>query len=217
MDELKTNLTAIFAPLASKKNIKFEITCGTRGAMGVFGDKQKLIRVLSNAINFTSDNGEVRLSITAIGNDDYRFEVLDNGKGIAKSNLEKIFEPFVQVESKQHIGNGLGLFIVQNYLKAMSSKIVVESELGVGSKFYFDLHLKPSNDDYSYKNADLNGDANYKMEPDINPKIKDEILEYARQGRIGALKQSISEVESEALKNNLARFAEIRNKRNSTL
>jgi len=213
IDELRTNLGALFTPLAMQKNIKFDIFCETSGNIGVFGDKQKLTRalsnLLSNAINFTDSGGNVKLSITNATKNHYKFEVSDNGKGIAKNNLAKIFEPFVQVEAKRHAGNGLGLFIVKNYLAAMGSEIFVESEVGIGSRFYFDLYLEPSEDTHQYTDIDLYEEVKYDAEPDMDPKLKDEILEYARQGRIGALKQSISEIKSETLKGKLLHFADL--------
>lgn len=213
IDELKTNLAALFTPLATQKNIKLDISCEINGNIGVFGDKQKLTRalsnLLSNAINFTDGGGKVKLLIASASKNRYRFEVSDSGKGIAKSNLAKIFEPFVQVETKQLGGNGLGLFIVKSYLAAMDSEISVESEIGVGTRFYFDLYLEPSDDVRQHTNIDSYKDVKYAAEPDIDSKIKDEILEYARQGRISALKQSISEIKSEALKARLSHFADL--------
>ncbi|MFO8040750.1 MAG: ATP-binding protein [Sodalinema sp.] len=73
-----------------------------------------------------------------------RFEVIDSGIGIAESDLERIFHPFEQVSSPERNsdGTGLGLVIVQEILHRMGSELEVESQLGSGSCFRFDLELQ---------------------------------------------------------------------------
>ncbi|XWK91811.1 MAG: CHASE2 domain-containing protein (plasmid) [Phormidium sp.] len=115
--------------------------------------RQVLINLLSNAIKFT-DTGSVTFKVMVV--DDrlaemgekpttkIHFEVEDTGLGILPEQIDKIFLPFEQVGENQRKaeGTGLGLAISQKILQMMGSTLQVSSELGVGSKFYFDLNLE---------------------------------------------------------------------------
>ncbi|WP_406660270.1 ATP-binding protein [Methanolobus sp. ZRKC3] len=74
-----------------------------------------------------------------------RVEVADTGIGISREDQELLFQPFVQIESalnRNHEGTGLGLSIVKNYLDMHNGKIWVESELGKGSTFIFEIPIE---------------------------------------------------------------------------
>ena len=103
--------------------------------------RQILLNLLSNAVKFTQ-HGEVRLRIGYVGNK-LRFSVEDTGIGIAPEDLKQIFSPFVQVGYIMHKaeGTGLGLSITKKLIDMMDSYLYVDSQLGKGSRFYFDLHL----------------------------------------------------------------------------
>jgi signal transduction histidine kinase len=79
--------------------------------------KQILVNLLINAVKFTSENGRVTLRVNAdLEQDLIQFAVIDNGIGITPENLQRLFQPFVQVDSsltRQYEGTGLGLTIVQ--------------------------------------------------------------------------------------------------------
>jgi PAS domain S-box-containing protein len=115
--------------------------------------KQILINLLSNAVKFT-EKGSVLLNITVQNKiSDFkttiRFTVIDSGIGILEKNQEKIFKAFSQEDSsttKKFGGTGLGLTISNKLLGLMNSHLNLESEIGKGSAFYFDLDLKTSND-----------------------------------------------------------------------
>jgi PAS domain S-box-containing protein len=105
--------------------------------------QQVLINLLSNAMKFTLRGGRVKIGA---GYDDagsrVRVMVTDSGIGIPAANLNSIFEPFVQVEverSHRRDGTGLGLAISRDLARAMGGDLTVESELGVGSTFIFEL------------------------------------------------------------------------------
>jgi len=122
------------------------------GTGGVFeGDplrlNQILINLLSNAFKYTPPKGEILLSVRGRNLDDNKsllqIEVQDNGIGIKKSFLERIFLPFEQGEGGLVSGGtGLGLAISQNLAMLMGGHIYVESEEGNGSVFRFELPLK---------------------------------------------------------------------------
>jgi signal transduction histidine kinase/DNA-binding NarL/FixJ family response regulator len=102
--------------------------------------RQVLLNLLANAVKFT-DRGRVSLVILASASGAVRFEVRDTGIGVAPNQLETIFEPFEQVGGRERWagGTGLGLAISRQFVRAMGSEIHVESQLGQGSVFWFEL------------------------------------------------------------------------------
>lgn len=112
--------------------------------------RQVLLNLLNNAIKFTS-KGSVTLRISVIKNErkghrvlsDLLFEVIDTGPGIPSDKLQDIFIPFHQLDNGKlsSEGAGLGLAISQNLLKLVSSEIRVDSVLGEGSRFYFEVRM----------------------------------------------------------------------------
>ncbi|MDZ4727463.1 MAG: PAS domain S-box protein [Leptospira sp.] len=113
--------------------------------------KQIIVNLLSNAIKFT-EKGKIEFSITVLEkiSDDkvkIRISIKDTGIGIAAQNQSKIFEAFTQEDfstTRRFGGTGLGLSISNQLLSLMDSKIQLESELGEGSDFFFDLILESS-------------------------------------------------------------------------
>jgi PAS domain S-box-containing protein len=103
--------------------------------------RQILINLLSNAIKFTPQ-GQVYLKV-GYHNEKIRFQVQDNGIGIASEELENIFLPFRQVgeEIIRAEGTGLGLSITKKLIDLMAGELHVESTLGQGSTFWFLLDL----------------------------------------------------------------------------
>ena len=108
--------------------------------------RQVLLNLLSNAVKFTAA-GEVQLRVYPLGPAGatvrLRFEVKDSGIGIGSDQLGAIFEPFVQAPDVQRRfgGTGLGLSISRQLLGLMGSEIHVDSRMGQGSCFRFDLEL----------------------------------------------------------------------------
>ena len=102
--------------------------------------RQVLLNLLSNAVKFT-DNGTVNLRVNFVPPSRLRFEVEDTGVGIGADQLEAIFRPFEQVGEtrRQFGGTGLGLAISREFVRCMGGEIRVESRLGEGSRFWFDL------------------------------------------------------------------------------
>lgn len=149
--------------------------------------RQVLINLLGNSIKFTND-GEIELIIKKIkrGNkrDLIRFNVRDTGIGISKSNLKRIFQAFSQEDNsitRKYGGTGLGLTISNRILQLMRSKLTVNSAVGEGSTFSFDLESvdgeKPKfteNDDIQFQptvsisEGDRIPDINLTF--DLNPK-----------------------------------------------
>lgn len=109
--------------------------------------KQILVNLLTNAIKFTPDNGQVTLEVRTDPEQELvQFSVIDTGIGIAPDDLARLFTPFVQVDSslnRQHEGTGLGLALVQKLTDLHGGSVQVESEVGKGSRFTINLYCNP--------------------------------------------------------------------------
>src|SRR3989339_616115 len=130
-------------PLAETK--KIEITqkiCSENINCDYEYIKRVITNLLSNSIKYTQENGKVSIVFDKVG-DEIRCVVEDTGVGIAKENLDKIFEKFYRVAqslTRESGGFGLGLSICHKIIELHNGKIWVESEgLAKGSKFIFTL------------------------------------------------------------------------------
>ncbi|MFD1553915.1 hypothetical protein DNU06_14075 [Putridiphycobacter roseus] len=100
---------------------------------------QILYNLLTNAIKFTNPAGKVTLQVKAINHNSVRFEVIDNGSGIAPNTLKKILDR--NFSSDYSTGSGLGLVIIKDIIELHGSTLKIDSKINVGSKFSFDLKL----------------------------------------------------------------------------
>ena len=111
--------------------------------------RQVLLNLVGNAVKFT-ERGHVSLRAHAVPQIDgpvrMRFTVEDSGIGIAAGELERIFLPFEQAGNSLHElgGTGLGLAISRQLVRLMGSELEVDSRLGAGSVFWFDLAVTPA-------------------------------------------------------------------------
>ncbi len=109
--------------------------------------KQILVNLLSNAVKFTPENGRIGLEVVAEPSTGcIRFTVWDTGIGIAAEDLERLFRPFEQLDSRlarRYEGTGLGLALVQRMVHLHGGEIRVESQPGSGSRFTFNLPVSP--------------------------------------------------------------------------
>ncbi|HVX38702.1 MAG TPA: ATP-binding protein [Gemmatimonadaceae bacterium] len=140
----------LIRPQASAKNIDLAIEVDGSDKIEYYGDPQRiqqiLTNLLSNAVKFTAPGGRVTMSCTTgakpgHGGLDARWaciSVHDTGVGISPDDLDRVFQPFVQVESgytRSHGGTGLGLTISRDLAHMMGGDITVESAVGEGSTF----------------------------------------------------------------------------------
>ena len=114
----------------------------------VFGDEKKihqvLINLITNSIKYGVDDGTIEVKLEKNDNSKVIVSIIDNGLGIPKGDLARIFERFYRVEktrNRDEGGSGLGLSIVKHIIDAHDEKISVQSEDGVGSNFSFSLQL----------------------------------------------------------------------------
>jgi PAS domain S-box-containing protein len=105
--------------------------------------KQILVNLLSNAVKFTLEGGRIGLEVTADQqNEVVCFTVWDSGVGIAEEDLKRLFQPFVQVDSRlarQHEGSGLGLALVYRMTELHGGSVSAASTVGEGSRFTVSL------------------------------------------------------------------------------
>jgi len=146
MNNLVREVFDQFEDKADKKSLQLRFDKNCPDEIYVYADKQKIFQVLlnliSNGIKYTKDAQGV-ISVNMVTKDQIvRVEVSDNGPGIPREDLKRIFERFYRVDksrSKDRGGIGLGLAIVKHILEAHHQKIWVTSEMGKGSRFYFNL------------------------------------------------------------------------------
>ena len=122
---------------AAKKNISIEVEKKFNGLL--VGDKDKFYQVVlnltTNSIKYSNENGNVKI-FTNKSKDKFVLMVKDDGIGIPKEDLPRIFERFYIVDkSRTSKSTGLGLAIVKHIVKLFNGEILVESEVGKGSKF----------------------------------------------------------------------------------
>ncbi len=106
--------------------------------------KQILMNLVSNAIKFT-DQGNVKIEVKLLNNKDLEVTVSDSGIGIKKEDMEKLFQPFQQIDmssSKSHEGTGLGLYLSKKIIDLLHGDISVTSQFGKGSEFKFIFPIK---------------------------------------------------------------------------
>jgi signal transduction histidine kinase len=134
----------MIAPLAEVKGLSVRAD-GDEAWLFTDGSKlrQILLNLLSNAVKF-SDSGEIRIR-SRLDGDMVEISVTDTGIGIAEENLERIFDPFWQVEQRSTRkvgGTGLGLSVSRTLARLIGGDIRVESEIGKGSSFILTLPLE---------------------------------------------------------------------------
>ncbi|MEA2457656.1 MAG: hypothetical protein QOC95_628, partial [Thermoleophilaceae bacterium] len=137
---------------ARRKGLALSVYVDPRISTRLCGDpqwlRQVLVNLAGNAMKFT-DRGEVRiradLESQTPRSATVRFAVTDTGIGIPENERDRLFEPFVQLDSsttRRHGGTGLGLAICQRLVRLMGGEIEVQSDQGVGSTFAFSLTFR---------------------------------------------------------------------------
>ncbi len=141
----------ILAPQADSKDLLLSTFIDPRIPTLLVGDPLRLRQILlnlgGNGIKFT-DKGSVAIEVTLqeLNENDLkiRFSVIDTGMGIDGSSLEKLFQPFVQIDgsiSRRHGGTGLGLSISRRLIELIGGEITVTCEVDAGSTFSFEITL----------------------------------------------------------------------------
>ena len=109
--------------------------------------RQVLINLLNNAVKFTPEGGSIMLEVSLITSEPdtphyLRIAIKDTGIGISATDIPKLFQPFIQIDStlnRQYVGTGLGLALVKRIVEMHGGKVGLTSEVGIGSCFMVDL------------------------------------------------------------------------------
>jgi signal transduction histidine kinase len=132
------------APLFQAKRLRYgQAPCGVSVRADPEKMRQILLNLLSNAIKFTNDDGTISVACTTEGQQ-VRIDVRDTGCGIPADQLDKILDPFVQVDRRLNRsveGTGLGLAISRELAHVMGGQLTAESLVGTGSTFTLRLPL----------------------------------------------------------------------------
>ncbi len=146
---LANSVIYMLAPMGEKKGLEVSCTFDPHTPFALNGDQQHLRQVLinlvNNAIKFT-ESGSVNLSVKTCGGTEsaprIRFEITDTGIGIAKEDLNRIFDDFTQADTSSRRsfgGTGLGTTISKELVDLMNGEIGVESVVDVGTTFWFEI------------------------------------------------------------------------------
>ncbi|MEA1787149.1 ATP-binding protein [Arenibacter sp. GZD96] len=144
--ELIQNVFDLLEMRAAKRNISLTFDMHYKEPIFVNADKEKIQQVLTNllvnSIKYGNDNGTTEVSVENLIKNKVIVRVTDNGEGIEKQHIPRLFERFYRVDksgSRTEGGSGLGLAIVKHIIEAHKEKIYVESAVEVGSEFSFTL------------------------------------------------------------------------------
>jgi CheY-like chemotaxis protein len=146
---LATSVKEMLAPRALEKNLRFDLVVADDVPARIETDgtriRQVLINLVANALKFTLSGGVVVSVATRSlsgGRPGLRFSVIDSGIGIADESRARLFKEFSQVDAsitRRFGGTGLGLAICKRIVQALGGEIGVDSTLGKGSTFWFDV------------------------------------------------------------------------------
>lgn len=150
--ELTSNVRHLFKGAIKEKDLKMRVKLDDQIPDMVIGDPSKLSQILTNLVNnavkFT-EQGVITLDLNLISQTDDRvvleFSVEDTGIGIPVSQQKEVFKTFSQADSRisdTYGGTGLGLAIVKKLLQQKGSEIYLDSQVGRGSRFYFQMTFK---------------------------------------------------------------------------
>jgi signal transduction histidine kinase len=149
-DLLETSASAA-AQLAEAKSISLEIRNQDADQV-IFVDRDRLcqvfINLLSNAIKYSPENGSIVITAEKPEDGQIKFSIIDQGRGIPEELRQRIFDRFVQVEkadATERGGTGLGLAICKAIVDQHGGEIGVDSQMGVGSTFWFRIPIRPLN------------------------------------------------------------------------
>jgi len=138
VDPLRSATTTV-GPIAERKDVKLALQSAVPD-LQILVDQtrftQILLNLLSNAVKFTEPGGRVTVEAATADAGDLVLAVVDSGIGIAPENLERVFEPFEQIEehlTRQNEGTGLGLSIARALAELHGGRLSLQSTVGVGT------------------------------------------------------------------------------------
>ena len=156
LEHVLDTVSNLISQKAQEKGLEFAIYIDKKVPLNLFGDPLRVGQIItnycSNAVKFTNE-GEIIVSATfesmIENNIKIRFSVKDTGIGLSKEQKNKMFKSFSQADqstTRKYGGTGLGLAISQKLAELMNGDVGFESELGVGSTFYFTAEFEAQKD-----------------------------------------------------------------------
>jgi signal transduction histidine kinase len=144
LDEILNLAIRTIEPAAEKKSIDISVKSQTAALVRLDLPKMTrvLVNLLSNAVKFTGTGGRVEIASTVGSSGELRISVSDTGIGISTEHLERVFEPFGQIEdylTRQSEGVGLGLPVARALVRLHGGEITISSRLGGGSTIKIQL------------------------------------------------------------------------------
>ncbi len=146
LSEVLLDCKAMIEPLANRRGIQMHFPSFSAPCF-VDADRTRLkqifVNLLSNAIKYNRLNGAVELTCQAQGANRMHITVRDTGEGLSESKLEQLFQPFNRLgqENSDEEGTGIGLVVSKRLVELMDGSIGANSTVGVGSEFWFELHV----------------------------------------------------------------------------
>ena len=144
--ELINNVFELLEMKANKKNISLTLDKYYEDPVMVNADEERIQQVVTNllvnSIKYGNNDGTTEISVEELVEGKLIVRVTDNGEGIQKEYLPRLFERFYRVSksrSREEGGSGLGLSIVKHIVEAHQEQIYVESIYGIGSEFSFTI------------------------------------------------------------------------------
>lgn len=144
--EVIQNVFDLLEMRASKKHITLTFDTKYAKPIWIIGDQEKVQQVVTNlvvnSIKYGKEGGTTEVSIEDLVNNKVIIRVTDNGEGIEKQHIPRLFERFYRVDksgARSEGGSGLGLAIVKHIIEGHNEKIYIESQFGVGSEFSFTM------------------------------------------------------------------------------
>ncbi|WP_245535097.1 ATP-binding protein [Leadbettera azotonutricia] len=196
LPKLISTVTTIIKPRCNDKNITFTVNADIEEPAFFIGDslrlRQVLINLLGNSVKFTPEMGRIEFNVSIKERKDGKallaFSVRDTGIGISEEAIKNLFKPFEQTSnqiSQRYGGTGLGLAISKSIIQLFGGNITVESKVGEGSVFSFEIRLPEAKPEEEIKIAitDIEGKLKEKRalivdDVDINRLIAVNMLEY---------------------------------------
>jgi PAS domain S-box-containing protein len=145
--DLLSEAIDLIRPALIEQRLTLHFDAAAARGLYVLADRQRLrqvlLNLLSNAIKYNYTGGAVRLDCAASGRDRVRVRVSDDGPGIPPEHLGRLFTPFDRLgaEASGVEGTGLGLVLSRELIEAMGGVIGVESRVGLGSTFWFEIAI----------------------------------------------------------------------------
>ena len=154
IEDILIKVCNIMRESVEKKDINVSLSFTEEIMNQYYGDAMRLSQVvtnlMSNAVKFTPEHGKIWVSVAKASENEgasvFRFTVKDNGIGMAEEQVKKLFSAFEQGDgsiTRKYGGTGLGLVISKNIIEKMGGTIWVDSKLGEGSSFIFEIPLTP--------------------------------------------------------------------------